>query len=357
MVEATATRMTAWRRGLLNRGVTLQAGLDRRADNFLFLRIVAASLVIYGHASALSGTIHKQDLFIWLGWGHYSGDIAVDAFFLISGFLVTGSFIRRHDLYHFLKARFLRVVPAFILNVSVLALVYGAALTTLSLAAYYASPHTWSYITQNLKYSSHMVWDLPGVFEDMKRATINGSQWTLPAEVRMYIFLGILGAVGVLRKKRIALVVLLGLYIVGLVVPNWLPLHPSSWLRLAGFFLIGVVAYEYRERITVSWQLVLALVWLAYLTRGTPAYGLTFPLAVAGFVFAFAYLTPPWHWLERFGDPSYGIYLWGWPVEQLVVYFFPHLGLAPFVALAVTAAILAGYASWWGLEKQALRLK
>jgi Predicted acyltransferases len=343
--------------GLFSRGVTLQNGLARKKDNFLILRIIAASLVIYGHAPHIAPAVSNVDIFVRMGWGYYSGDIAVDAFFLISGFLVTGSYLRQNDLYKFAKARFLRVFPAFLLNVTLLALVYGAVFTTYSLGNYFHSKETWDYIFVNLKYSSNMVWTLPGVFEHgMKASTINGSQWTLPAEVRMYVLLGVLGGAGLLLSKRLASLALLAFVVLGLLHPEFFPLHPD-WFRVGGFFLLGVLCYLHRECIVVRLDLVVALVLLAVVTHHLPTYMFTFPLAVAAIIFAVAYLFPPLTALERYGDPSYGIYLWGWPSQQLVAYMVPGANLYVHVTLALVVAGLAGYASWNFFERHMLRFK
>lgn len=338
-------------------GVTVEDALARRADNFLILRIVAAALVIYGHAPHIAPAVFGTDVFVRMGWGIYSGDIAVNVFFVISGFLVTGSYIRQRSLYKFAKARFLRVYPAFVLNVVGLAVVYGLVFTTLPKAEYLHQPDVWHYITTNLKMTSNMAWQLPGVFDEgMKTSTINGSQWTLPAEVRMYVLLGVMGALGLFASVRVTTVVLAGLLVAGLMRPDLFPLHPD-WFRLGGYFLLGVLIYTHRSIIRVRVDLAVGLVLLAILTRHLALYPATFALALAGMVLCLAYLTPPWRWLERFGDPSYGIYLWGWPCQQVVAKVLPDAGWFTHVVLALAMAVLLGYASWTFLEKQMLRFK
>ena len=341
----------------IREGVTIDRALAKRADNFLILRIVAAALVIYGHAPHIAPAVDNIDFFVRMGWGHYSGDIAVDMFFLISGFLVTGSYIRQKSLYKFAKARFLRVFPAFLLNVTALALVYGLLLTTLPKMDYLRQPDTWNYITTNLKMTSNMAWTLPGVFEEgLKTSTINGSQWTLPAEVRMYVLLGVMGALGLFASVRVTTVVLVALFFVALLHPEFFPLHPG-WFRPGGFFLLGVLIFMHRTWITLRLETAIAVVMLAVLTHHLAIYSVTFALALAGVVFSFAYLTPPLRWLERFGDPSYGIYLWGWPCQQLVAHFAPGAGLVLHVTTSIILAVALGYASWMVLEKRALRFK
>ena len=76
---------------------TLAEGLAQRRDNFLLIRLIAAAMVIYGHGYAVTDHAEEVEFFERLGWGTYSGTIAVDAFFLISGFMITGSYLRRSN--------------------------------------------------------------------------------------------------------------------------------------------------------------------------------------------------------------------------------------------------------------------
>lgn len=338
------------------REVSADQGLSRRADNFLLLRIVAASLVIYGHAPAIAPAVEGPDWFVRTGFGVYSGEIAVNVFFLISGFLVTGSYLRQDSLARFLKLRALRLMPGFLVSLLLLAYLLGPMLTRLPLADYLSHPQTWQYVWKNIWLSSDMAWQLPGVFEGAKTATINGSQWTLPAEVRMYLLLGVLGAIGVYATKRVALCILPALAVAGLLWPYLFPLH-SGWFRVGGYFLLGTAIFVFRDRVRIRLELVVALALLAILTRHLPVYPQVFALALAATVLFLAYMTRPLHWLERFGDPSYGIYLWGWPSQQIVAHLMPAAGLVTHVALSLLMAFVLGYASWHLVEKQALRLK
>lgn len=341
----------------LYRPVTIEEGLRRRVDNFLLIRIVAASMVIYGHATAIAPAVNQEDFFVWLGVGHYSGHIAVNIFFMVSGFLVTGSLLRQRNVLNFFKLRALRLVPGYLVNLVLLALVLGTIMTTLPVGEYLRRPEVWKYIIQNLHFSSNMVWNLPGVFENgMKSSVINGSQWTLPAEVRMYVLLGVAGLIGLFRSVRVASWSTLVVMSLGAFFPHFLPLH-QDWFRLGMYFSIGVLAYLHRGTIQISYVFVLGLIGLAVLTRQLPGYELALALAISAIVFAIAYLTPPVRWLERYGDPSYGIYLWGWPCQQLVAYFLPGAGLTVHVSISVIMAVVLGYASWHLVEKHALKLK
>ena len=335
---------------------TVANGLERRKDNFLLLRIIAALMVIYGHSFPLFPGSGEQEIFVASHWGVYSGDIAVDIFFVVSGFMVSGSYIRRAGLFQFMKARVLRIVPALLVCLLISAYVIGPLVTTLNLRDYLSSSDTLEYVWKNMQFSSDMQFTLPGVFEaNHYKASVNGSLWTLPAEFRMYVLVAIIGAVGLFRSKLTLTLLLAGLAIIAFANPGLLPLHPM-WVRLAGYFTLGILVQLYRDKIGVSHEAMVALAFMTFLFRGTELYPYAFAVALTYFCFWFAYrLKLPS--FEAYGDPSYGAYLWGWPLLQLLAWRFP--GSTPHLAamLAGLGALLFGYASWHLVERQALRFK
>jgi peptidoglycan/LPS O-acetylase OafA/YrhL len=337
---------------------TLADGLAQPQDNFLLLRFLAAALVIYGHGYAIM--VHKgpPELIHALHWGVYSGTMAVDVFFVVSGFLVTGSFLRRRHLPSFLWARALRVVPAYVACLVASALVLGAACTTLPLAEYLLHPQTRSYVLTNLHFGTRMIWRLPGVFADNpRRATINGSLWTLPAEVRMYLWVALVGTLGILARRRYCNILLTGLFWLGLIAPHHLPMVPvSTFVRLAGFFALGAFCYINRDWIRIHGSMVIVLAFAAWLSRHTPVFPCIFGLAEAAFVFWFAYRTR-WHGWNRLGDYSYGLYLWGFPVQQVVAHNLPDIAPLANAALSLPLATVLAVVSWHLIEKPALSLK
>ncbi|HOZ23688.1 MAG TPA: acyltransferase, partial [Thermomonas sp.] len=181
---------------------TIQSYLTTRRDNFLLLRIIAALMVIYGHSFVLARDVGTTDVFLGNGWPFYSGDIAVMMFFVISGFMVSGSYLARANLTEFMTARLLRIVPAFLFVLMVCALVIGPLLTSLDTQDYFSSADVRRYITRNLAFSSDMAWTLPGVFADHRMASVNGSLWTLPAEMRMYLLVAALGVLALVSRTE-----------------------------------------------------------------------------------------------------------------------------------------------------------
>ena len=328
--------------------------LAKKQDNFQLLRIIAALMVIYGHSFALAQDIGTKDIFLRFAWPMYSGDIAVAMFFVISGFMVSGSYIGRANLTEFMLARLLRIVPAMLVVLLVCTCV-GVVFTTLDARAYFASSDTWRYLVQNLRFSSDMVWTLPGVFQGHRLQPVNGSLWTLPAEMRMYLLVAAMGVLGLLRGWRLGTLAVLLLIIAGILHPRLLPLH-TDWLRLAAYFCVGILAQLHKERIEIRHDVMFVLVFLTYISYNTDSFRWLFGATVSYFCFWFAYRTP-YIDLGKFGDPSYGIYLWGWPLQQAMISWFPSMTPTPNFLLGAAAAVMMGSLSWHAIERPALSLK
>lgn len=347
------SRLPAWKWG-----PSIAEDLGGRRDNFLLLRLLAASLVIYGHASAIAGGDSWPDLFSWLGWPDYSGGLAVDVFFVVSGFMVTGSYLRRRHVGEFLWARVLRIYPAYVVCLVGTALVLGAACTRLPLHEYYGSHAVVHYVSKNIELGKGLVWVLPGVFIDNpKLHWVNGSIWTLPAEIRMYLWVGLAGVLGILARRWSGNLLLAGLIAGGLLAPAHVPLVPlASFLRLAGYFALGAFCCLNRDRIPTGWRWVAMWAVATWLLRATPFYPFVFAWALTAFVFAFAYAAP-WLGCLKFGDYSYGVYLWGFPMQQLMAHLMPAASAWTNMLLAWLAAMMLAVLSWHLVERPALRLK
>lgn len=345
----------------MRRYPTIADGVAQGSDNFLLLRFLAAALVIYGHAPSISGQ-GPADLFLWLGWGDYSGEIAVDLFFVISGFLVSASWLRRAHLGDFLLARALRIVPAYAACILACAFALGPMFTSLPLHDYYADAQTWNYALTNLHFGPHLVWLLPGVFTGHPFAVVNGSIWTLPIEVLMYAGIAVLGVFGILRRRLVGTILLMLLCIFAIARIEPTATTPfTDYLRMAGLFALGSLCWLWRERIPNHGAVVLTFVVLAWATVGTLLYAYLFALAEVAFVFWFAYrLGVGLSLLRRFnsfGDYSYGLYLWGYPAQQIAVALVgPQSALVNAVCGFLIALPLA-VVSWHVLERPALRLK
>jgi len=337
---------------------TLYDYTQARHNNFLFVRMLAASMVVYLHSFPLS---HYPGL---LGdplgpfWRiTHTGTVAVAMFFVTSGYLVTASFVNRGSTLEFLKSRILRIFPALILCLAVMVLLVGPLFTSLPLDQYFQQPELWRYFKTDIALV-HMRYYLPGVFDTNPITAVNGSLWTLPAEVRMYLWVGILGALGVLRRRWLTNLVIPVLVMVGVFYPDQLPLvsDHKRYFLLAALFTGGGWCYLNRRWIPMNTGLLVAFIALAVLTWRHPAYHVTLWLAIAYATLWLAYV-PNLHWYNRFGDYSYGMYIYAYPCQNALKALFP--GIHPAAMLPTAWLMALGFAmlSWYLVEKPALSLK
>lgn len=324
-----------------------------RDNNFNLLRVFAALLVIFGHSYAIASVRGQRDPTIGIiGYG-YSGSLALDIFFLASGYLVTASLINRDDLFTYLKARALRIVPGLAVCLLLTVLVLGPALTSLSLPEYFGHKQTATYFWKNLSLFS-VYFNLPGMFEGNPRTEINGSLWTLTYEVRMYIILAVLGIFSLARCRRILLAVVAAALILDFFNPSLIA--GSNSFRLGIFFFLGSTIYLFRDSIPLNWKLLAAVFAIAILMHGRAHYHSAYILVVAYTAFWLAY-KPNLSWYNRFGDYSYGLYIYAFPVQQSLKHAFPEIWPLPLFSMTVPITWLLAMASWHWVEKPALRLK
>ena len=333
------------------RAPTIGERWDGARNNFNLLRLVAAWLVIYGHAWAITGT-PGTDLVGELTRIKFAGGVAVDMFFVVSGFLIAAS-LERNSLRSYLTSRALRIVPGLVACVLLSVLVLGPLLSTA--ADYWAQPQAWRYLSVNASLWSNEYF-LPGVFETLPNHAINGSLWTLPIEARLYLALMLAGAIGVLTPRRYTPLWLLamGAAYAYAVYRHPLPDALANYTWCTAYFITGTALWLNRARVRLSWIALAVLAGLAAVARGRPWFHLPyFALVCYGTLFfAFVPRLPR----IRHHDLSYGLYLYGWPVAQLVQQFSPGPPLHNVLWTTPLALALAA-GSWFLVERPALSLK
>ncbi|MEO6066048.1 MAG: acyltransferase, partial [Lysobacterales bacterium] len=209
-------------------------------NNFLLLRFLAAGLVLFGHSWAIA--LNPSGESDWLAQRTllFSGTLAVNMFFFVSGFLVTMSYERRHSLWAFGKARVLRIFPALLVCVALSAVVLGPIVSTLSPAAYFGDPQWWRYLIGNASLLD-LQWKLAGVFTTNRHPDIvNGALWTLPGEMQMYVYVAALGVLGLLRTRSRFGFALAALLIVAVWFRDRVPMvSQAEYYGFAAFFAFG----------------------------------------------------------------------------------------------------------------------
>lgn len=331
---------------------------NSRENNFTTIRIVLAWLVLYGHSFAIQAVPGVRDPLNQMFQGSiWIGAIAVNGFFAISGFLVAASLIKR-GVVDYTISRLLRIIPALIVCVFASVFLIGLTLTTLSSNDYLSNTETWSYLGNALAFL-RMQWTLPGVFEGNPRSAINGSLWTLNVEVLCYLLLAATTFLGFRFSKLTGNVLVLVVLAVGFISFESIPLLGVNlkWSRPALYFLIGVFLYLNRDRVFLDGRIALIAAVLAFMAFGEEWFDYIFPPTLIYLIFYLAYATKPLRTDAAIGDISYGLYIYAWPVQQLVVLFFPDHG--PYFNIVVSSpiVILLAWLSWHYIEKRMLSYK
>lgn len=329
-----------------------------------FLRISFATLVLLAHAPELTDGNNSREILSRLTHSQISfGVLGVDGFFLLSGYLIVKSWIQNPEFLNFILKRILRIVPGYLVAVFLSISIVGLLAPGV--------PHFFSsYGLRSLK--SILLLSTPStppVFPGLRFQEVNNSLWTIAYEFRCYLIVAAFGVLGLLRRRLIWLlstVLFLSAFIVdGFVIfkhfsPSLEALigEPTHICRLSAAFFVGGCFYIFREQIKFRPMFAIAVAVALILGAINPK---TFEPGLVLFggylMFYFAQLPSKsaarsWH----FPDISYGIYLYGWPVESLWIWYSHGSPWVTFLASTVICCGL-GWLSWHLVERPMLRLK
>lgn len=326
--------------------------LPHRKNNFNLIRFCAAAAVVVSHSFSLcNGPGPKEPLYDALGFS--LGIAAVYVFFAISGFFIAKSFDSRTSNIDFIVARALRIFPGLLAAGLFAAFVIGPLFTSHSLSDYLSNSATWTYTPLSLS----MVWwrdSLPGVFEENPISRqVNGPLWTLYYEAFCYASLFVLGCMRLLRTATfpVTFVVYLLAYVYAV---NSGRAYFYALLSLP--FMIGVGLYLYRHLLPVRGYICAALLSMSSLA-------IMLELEIRElFVVTLSYCSL---WLgfanipflglyNRLGDYSYGIYIYGYPLQQALAASTPGIEPLAMSILALAASAFLAATSWHLIERPAL---
>lgn len=323
---------------------------------FDYLRLTLSMSVIIWHSISVCYGVDAETPF-WTGPARPFIFFILPSFFALSGFLIAGS-LERNNIPTFLTFRAMRIFPALTVEVLISALIIGPLVTVVALTSYFSSPDFYRYFLNIL---GHITFYLPGVFEDLPvSGVVNKQLWTVPVELHCYIVITILALLGVARRPfRLFAVTLVTMALfamlsfAGVKKPAFDGAAPSYLLILS--FLCGAVVYLMRQRVAFSWTLFFAstAAYAALVMSADTLYLSTFPVA---YMTVFLGLqNPPKTIFIRGADYSYGIYLYGFPLQQGISYLFPHQRIWYFNALGgVALAFACAYLSWTFIESRVL---
>jgi len=345
--------------------------LKKGGNNFDFLRLLLASLVIFGHSSILIDGNNSREPLSQITPEHLSmAALAVNGFFILSGFLVLQSWLKSRGILDYFKKRVLRIYPGYMMACCVsifLISPFGAANISQYLPEIFNAHYLFLFFKRviTLRMPAH-----PGIFEGLAYPSSNGAIWTVRYEFCCYVFVVLLGLAGIYKKRGWLLVLTAAAYVVYVIQYQFrLKLGSTdipflgvldNWPRFATYFGIGMCFYLYRDKFKCTPLLVATSIGFViagcFFVKGSaivlPVFG-TYLL----FCIAFSKAIPLQHF-GKFGDYSYGVFLYGWPVQTLLIWYFQkQIDPALLSLLGFAGALLLAFASWHLIEKPFLRLK
>jgi peptidoglycan/LPS O-acetylase OafA/YrhL len=338
-----------------------------KKNNFDAIRLFASFLVLYDQSFALGGYKGLEILSYITNGKLYPGQLGVIIFFVISGFLVTQSLIRSSGFLDFLWKRFLRIYPGFFVVIIFSLFVVGPFNTTLPINLYFKDPLFYDYLKSLSLFFLHQ--NLPGCFIDNPfPKAINGSLWTLNFELTMYLTLFILGSVFFFFKRIqvFYLVLFLGIYRFvfhdNSIIPKsllWDYMDINYFIFFGKYFMVGsglVVfkSYIFKEGYQIIWGLVVCWFFILFF----PQFGTLHILLISYLILQVGVSDWNIKFASKYGDLSYGTYIYAFPVQQSLANFLPHS--VPFFVycfFSFVITLLLAWCSWKFIERPALNFK
>ncbi len=336
----------------------------RQANNFDLLRILFAWFVIVSHSYVLNGDGATDPLFEMTQQTFLFSFIGVKGFFIISGYLIFKSMVVSNSIFEYLVKRVLRIFPA----LAVVLLVTLAAVYFIysnNLLPFFANKEVYAYFLGNIiLFKPHFF--ISGIFSELPSAAINGSLWTIEYEFFFYLFILLFFYFRSNKKiLKALLVIVVALFLmVRLAFYDWtvqthffIPLEPL--FDLGPYFLMGSLlsCFDFDKmpaKNAIAAVLSMALIASVYFKIGHTVVYFTLPFIV---IYVGKQTSKLANWVHtKLGDPSYGIYLYAFPLQQLLIYWYRPSTLVLFIASTIGAFVF-GYLSWIFIEKKALALK
>lgn len=333
-------------------------------NNFDFLRFLFSLLVVVSHSYPLSGNTESTQWIYKITNGQFAlAQIGLSGFFIISGYFIFQSLERSKDLLDYFQKRFLRLFPALavvlMLSVILAPFVYKGEIS------FFKNTSVYTYLPFNLSLYGFQS-NIKGVFDTNAYHSINGSLWTIRYEFSLYLALALLFFFRA-QKQLISIILFVSFTVFTLLYIFFLNRFGGSSLfglqgihilNLGTFFIGGSLLASLKfEKIKykgiVLAIVVLILVLSLYFNYYDLVKHLIFPIVVilVGFI-----PLPFIRTFGRFGDMSYGIYIYSFPIQQTLMYFFK-LKTYELIIFSVLCSIVFGYLSWHLIEKRALKYK
>lgn len=345
-----------------NREHSLDYFLKKENNNLDLIRLILSFFVIYSHAFVISppSPVENYEFLIKItGLNYVSfGGIAVKTFFLISGVLVTSSLISNKNITNYILSRLFRLLPAFYITIS-LSAILAFFLSSFSAAEYFKSKELIQYISKTAQLN--IQYNLPGVFENNSYKAFNGSLWSIPFEIKAYLYLLVAYSFSLAFGKHKK--IFIGVIALSLIVEPLSPFkgaiiakseNPDIYL-LYPLFSIGVILSLLKKTVQLKHLLiaVCALFITFLLTTKSQEKIILINMIIPLTLFLLS--LPTYGYLRLKNDISYGVYLWAFPIQQTIAIYLPS---QPWMnmTLGFIISCFFGYISCLFVEKPAMHI-
>lgn len=335
-------------------GKNLEYFLQRGNNNFNLVRILCAILIIYGHATSLIFGGGADMVYQITGFN--AGEIGIKVFFFLSGVFVVNSLLsnKNNGIMYFLR-RIFRIFPALIFVVLFSALIIGPICTSLPINTYFSDCGVYKYIADNISLN---IWGnnnigLPGVFTNNYYPTaVNSPLWALVPICISYLLFWAFYSIGFFRKKFA--VVFFGLVILECLIQkriffHCLPINDANLGFIPFCFSVGALFAIFKDKIVIDFRVLVSLFIITIFFKNTVFY---IPLAYLMFFVAFTYIAINKNIVKfNIKDISYGIYLWGFPIQQTIIHFMPNIHMLSYLILTYAVVLVFSIISFQFVEK------
>ncbi|MFV8909838.1 acyltransferase [Enterobacter hormaechei] len=334
---------------------TVDFVIEKGNNNLDLVRILLAISVIYGHGYFMVDNHGSRELLNQLFPFTYSGSLAVKVFFFISGMLVTNSLLKGSTATSFVISRFFRIMPAFVATIFITAFILGPILSTYDFGTYFSDPLLFDYIKSNPL--TGVSYKLPGVFESNHLSVaVNGSLWTIPYEVRAYIGLLALYMIIGINQKNIATIISILIICIPILDLNkytFINFKGNDFKLVISCFSLGAIYAINQNKIPVNLHIPAGLFIMHYFINDAMLSQTLFFFSACTLCLWFSSLKHVKR-IKVSHDISYGVYLWGFVVQQILASYLHDYGVVVNQALSIIITIAVGYISFIYIEKPSM---
>lgn len=348
---------------------TLGNVYSQKENSFDEMRFILASLVLFVHSYVLlfGQTAEGTDPFTKLnGFQISPGTIAVYGFFILSGFFMIQSIQHNTSLWKYFRNRILRIVPAFWLSVFISCFILAPLISeTIVIFSLEPGSSLYFFIKSIIFQFNGAVWTITNLYPlNPVIDNVNGSIWTLKYEVIAYILLPI---IYVCVHKNKYLIIFISSFLtflsISYLLTNFILFNIFTedvyfkLLSLLSYFFIGATIYLFKDKIIISKRLfsIFLIIIILGVFYGNLKIILFFALP---YILIFIPVIIKFKFFSKFGDYSYGMYIYAFPIQQTLVHFFKNnLNAETLFITSFIITLILSILSWHFFEKKILKLK